>query len=367
MMKVKDIYQVLDKIAPFDTAYDYDNVGLLVGDENQTVQGILLALDLTEAVVAQAIATKSNLIITHHPLIFKPLKKIVQQDFAGKLINSLIKHEISYIAMHTNLDRASNGVNDVLAEVIGLENVHTITEEERGSLVKLAVYIPQTHTEKLLALLEEQAISFSGKYAACSFTSSGLGRFKPLQTANPYLGVLNIMQEVIEDKVEFLVPKQKITELLMAIKAIHPYEEIAYDSYEMLTKERQLGILRTGTLNKALSVEQLANILKNKLQLTGVRASNLEKQVSCVAICGGSGADYIKTAIKAGADVLVTGDLKYHEAQEAQNMDLAVIALGHQESEQPVLKALASRLQQVLLETAITVAVAKETRIIEHL
>lgn len=368
-MKVKDIYQYLDEFAPFNTAYEYDNVGLLVGDMQQKISGIMLALDLTEAVIDQAIAKQANLIITHHPLIFKPLKTITTQNFSGQLLSKLIKNDIAYIAAHTNLDMAIGGVNDVLAQIVGLSKVQIVAEKKAIEVIKLAVYIPQTHTNRLLELLEELDLKFSEGYTACSFVNSGVGRFKPLAQANPYLGSKNSVASVLEDKVEFLIPQNRVQEIIERIKNIHPYEEMAYDCYQLLNFKQEIGILRVGELSKQLTVEKLSKELIGKLKLTGIRATCLQKQLKYVAVCGGSGADYIKVAAKAGADVLITGDLKYHEAQEAQNIGLAIIALGHQESEQPVLAALKMRLEQFFMENAelLTVNIAQEELVIKQL
>lgn len=365
-MQVDNILKLLnEKIAPAKLAYEYDNVGLLIGDKNTVVTKILLALDISDEVITQAIEQNAQLIITHHPLIFKPIKNILADDRTGKLIQRLIKHDISYIAMHTNLDRAPQGVNDTLAGLFELSDCRTIVETQLNHNIKFAVYVPRTHTGQIIAVLERLNITLGGNYSACSFSFGGVGRFKPNDKAQPYIGAVDKLTSVEEEKIEFLLPKTRLEETLVAIKAVHPYEEIAYEVQDVLNCQEKIGILRIGKLTATTTAEQLAHKIKNILGLTGVKLSGKNKQISTVAVCGGSGSSLLSLAKSSGADILVTGDVGYHDAQTAQGLDIALLDIGHQESELPVLKTLALRLTAMLPDIPITIA--KEQILLENI
>ena len=356
-MQVNNILKLLnEQIAPAKLAYDYDNVGLLVGDKQTIVTKILLALDISDEVITQAIEQKVQLIITHHPLIFKPLKNILADDRTGKLVQRLIKNDISYIAMHTNLDRAPQGVNDTLASLFELNDCRTIVDAQLNNNIKFAIYVPRTHTEQIITVLEQLNITIGGNYSACSFSHSGIGRFKPNSKAKPYIGNAGTLTSVEEDKIEFLLPKARMQDTLAAIKAAHPYEEPAYEVQDVLNCQDKIGILRIGKLTTTLTAEQLAHKIKGILGLKAVKLSGKYKQVLTVAVCGGSGSSLLSLAKTHGADILVTGDVGYHDAQTAQGLDIALMDIGHQESELPVLQTLSERLTVMLPDIPITIA-----------
>lgn len=363
-MKVCEINRLLDQLAPYKTAYDFDNVGLLVGDSNQPVQKIMVALDATPEVLQQAIEQQVQLLITHHPLIFKGLKNITADTANGKLIMQLIKHNIALIAMHTNLDIAQGGVNDCLAELIGLQNTRTITEKNTQAFAKLSVFVPNTHTQLLIEALDKLHIKIFGNYESCTFTTAGTGRFKPLDGAKPFIGTEQQLSAVSEDKIELLIAKTCVDEVVAVLQTVHPYEQMAYEVLDVLTPSISQGILRVGELTNAVSAREFATLIKQQLNLEYVLFTTQDKVVKKVAICGGSGAEYMLAARQAGADALLTGELKYHEAQAAEHAGICVLAIGHQESEQPIVEYFANRLRTLLSTQGVEIVVAQQNKTI---
>lgn len=363
-MKTQEIYKLLNQIAPFELAYDFDNVGLLIGDYQQEVSKIMLALDATPEVVEQAIAEEVQLLITHHPIIFKPMSSITTSTPTGDIVFKLIKNNISVISMHTNLDIAANGVNDVLAKLAGLNNILTIAERSLKSFLKLSFFVPQAHTTQIVEVIENLHIQLFGNYESCFFTTAGVGRFKPLDSASPFIGTVQELTETVEDKIEMLIPKDRCSEIITKIKAIHPYEEMAYELSAIEQPDKSIGIVRTGELHQPMSAQDFATIIKQKMNLDGILVTLPHKRIHKVAVCGGTGADFIQIAKKAGVDALLTGDIKYHEAQLAENIGLAILAIGHQESEQPVMMHLMDTLQQKLPKGSIEFILAKQSKTI---
>lgn len=363
-MKVWEISELLNQIAPYKTAYDFDNVGLLVGDQQQEVYKIMLALDAAPEVVEQAIAAKVQLLITHHPLIFKPLKSLTSDTPNGQLLLKLIQNNIALIALHTNLDIAPAGVNDQLAKIAGLQTIATVPTQSLDPFVKLSLFTPNTHTDCILELLDSLHIKILGNYESCSFTTAGTGRFKPLADAQPFIGSQGKLCAVAENKLELLLPKERAPEIITKIKQIHPYEQMAYDLVEVLLPNIEQGILRIGKLPVPLTAKELAKKLKQKMSLEYVLLANPDKLILTLAVCGGTGADFIAAAKSAGADALLTGDIKYHEAQAAQDSGIAILAIGHQESEQPIIWHLAEQLSQALHTAAIQISIAQQNKIL---
>lgn len=358
-MKVKDIYSVLDKIAPFSLAYDFDNVGLLVGDLEQNVSRVMVALDPSYDVIKQAVADNVQLLITHHPVTIDAIKTVCSGNYTGGLIYQLIRNNISLIAMHTNLDVANGGVNDVLANLLELQDIKTVTEGYSSDNVKLTFFVPQTHTEVVIGALADYRVAIFPKYDSCSFTTTGTGRFRAAEDANPYIGAVGELAKVNEDRVEMIIPRASFKDIMDIIVRNHPYEQPAYELSEISYPQTSKGILRIGKLSNTLSTEKLAKVLMKKLDSNNTTYTLPQKEITSVAICGGSGIDLFKTAKQHGADVLLTGEMKYHVAQEACNKDIAIIAVGHQESELSVVGDLANRLRSLL--TCVEVCVAKET------
>lgn len=363
-MIVREINELLNKIAPYKTAYDFDNVGLLLGDGERQVKKIMLALDVAPEVVEQAVAEKVQLLITHHPLIFKPMKKITADDPVGKMILRLIENNIAVIAVHTNWDIATHGVNDILANLVELDNIRVASDVYNKDFVKLNLFVPTTHTKQIIELLDSLQIKIFGNYQSCSFTTEGTGRFKPLVGAKPFVGTEQELSSVAEERIELVMPRSRVHEVLNQVKAVHPYEQMAYDVMTVEQPCAEHGLMRIGDVPEPMDAMELAEHIKEVLNLEYAFVSHPEKPVGKLAVCGGAGADFIEAAKRAGADALLTGDIKYHEAQSAKYLDLAVIAIGHQESEETAMYWLANMLQKQASLKNIKIMMAKQEQIL---
>lgn len=327
---VKAIIDLFEQWVPLHYAESWDNVGLLVGDRTMQVDKLMITLDVTEEVVDEALKNNVNMIIAHHPLIFEGLKAINLTNFKGKIIQKLIKHDIAVYAAHTNLDIVSGGVNDLLAEKIGLENskvLHPMIEEK---LYKLVIYVPSSHTDVIVEELGESGAGFIGNYSHCTFRTNGTGTFKPLEGTNPYIGKAGFVERVAEDKIETLVKESQLHTIISKIESVHPYEEMAYDVFQLKNTGTSLGLGRIGTLNQSCTLDELLEIVKKAFHVNSVRfVGDRNTTITTVAILGGSGKSYINDAIKKGADCFITGDLSFHEAQDALAQGITLIDPGH--------------------------------------
>lgn len=359
--KISDLIGIINKIAPPSLAEAWDNVGLQVGDPAAAVERVMVALDPAPASLREAIVQSCQLLITHHPLLFKPLKKISTSDETGLLIHTAIRNNLSIIALHTNYDIAGNGVNDLLARRLDLLNPRPLKVTSREELVKLAVFVPLTHQDELLnALLPFSG--FPGNYADCSFRVSGLGTFRPLDGAKPFLGDVGKRETVEESRVEILLRKSSLQQALKALQNAHPYEEPAFDIVPLLNDGKVEGIGRIGELQQPVTVEEFAAFVKERLGISSVRLSGGRgKRVSRVALCGGSGSSLMHEAARQGADLFVTGDMKYHEAREAQAMGIAVVDAGHFATEQLMVEGLGAQLEDELGRRKLPVTVLRCT------
>lgn len=333
-MKLKSFVKKIEKKYPLNLAYDWDNVGLLVGDNDQEINKIMVCLEANEKVINEAIENDIDLIITHHPFIFSKIKKVTTSDLKGNLIHKLIKNNISIYSMHTNFDIAFDGLNDYFAEMLELDNIKILDKTNSENLYKLAVYVPKTHLDNVRTALGNSGAGHLGNYKECSFSSEGEGRFKPCDGANPYIGETNTLESVHEVKIETIVPQKILDKVISAMIKSHPYEEVAYDLYKLENKGDSVGLGRYGKLRTQMTFKELGLILKEKLDIKHLRVvGDLEEKVSKVAIVTGSGADMVKKAFKCGCDVLITGDMKYHDAQDTLDIGMKVIDCGHFDTE----------------------------------
>ncbi|MBO8126036.1 MAG: Nif3-like dinuclear metal center hexameric protein [Firmicutes bacterium] len=341
-MRVKDVLKILNNWAPPQAAADWDNVGLLVGERDATVTKILVALDMGEATLEAAIEEGADLVVTHHPLIFKPLKSVTGENRVGRLILDAARNRINLIAVHTNLDVAEGGVSHLLAERLGLSNHKVLVETYAEKLYKLAVMVPQEHQDQVRDAICEAGAGFMGNYSHCTFSYSGTGTFQPREGANPYIGSVNRLERVSEVKVESIVPEPLIPKVLNSMLEAHPYEEVAYDLFPLANKGSRLGLGRIGKLEVAVGVEKFLVMVKKALDCGFLRvAGSFPEKIQTVAVLCGSGAEFISSAAKAGADVYITADVKYHQAQEAEFLGLLVVDPGHDVMEFPIVPALA--------------------------
>jgi dinuclear metal center YbgI/SA1388 family protein len=332
MVKIKDITQYLEQFAPVEYQESYDNCGLLTGDDSWQVKGVLVSLDCTEAVVEEADQSGLNLIITHHPIWFRPLKKLTGKSYVERTITSAIKKEIAIYAIHTNLDNIKQGVNMKLAEKLNLRNLE-ILAPRTSTLMKLVTFCPKENTAQVLGALHHAGAGSIGNYQDCAFITGGTGTFRPNQLANPHIGKANELEKVSEDRIEVIVPKSQRHAILAALFEAHPYEEVAYYLQSLDNSHQEVGSGMTGILEKPLTPKDFLKQLKSQLGTPCLKHSAInEISIRKVGICGGAGSFLINNAIQASCDAFVTADLKYHEFFDADG-HLLLIDVGHYESE----------------------------------
>lgn len=326
-----EVIQLFESFSPKYLAEDGDPIGLQVGSLAKKVKKVIVALDVTEEVVDEAVNQGVDLIIAHHPLIFRPLKKIIPDQPAGRTIEKLIKNDIALYAAHTNLDIAEGGVNDMLADALGLENTSVLKVTHREKLYKLAVYAPTSAETEVREALAKAGAGNLGNYSHCSFTMSGTGRFKPDQEADPYIGSSGELEHVEEVKIEVIVPESITNKVVKAMLKAHPYEEVAYDLYVLENESgKEFGLGRVGAISEAMSLREYAEQVKQALDVTSVRViGNLDATVKKVAVLGGDGDKFVRTAQFAGADVFITGDIYYHTAVDFKQEGMNIIDPGH--------------------------------------
>ncbi|MFY0605398.1 MAG: Nif3-like dinuclear metal center hexameric protein [Cyclobacteriaceae bacterium] len=332
-MIVKDITDHLEAIAPLHHQESYDNSGLLVGSNMSAITGILITLDVTEAVIDEAIEHGINLIVAHHPLIFSGIKKLNSKHWVDRCIVKAIKNDICIYAIHTNLDNVINGVNMKICERLGLINTR-ILSPKHNTLLKLVTFIPKADKEKVQNALFEAGAGVIGNYSECSFEMEGRGNFKPNGDANPTIGKLNTREIVEEVRLEVMLPTDRQHAVIGALKLAHPYEKVAYYLSNLENQNQEIGAGMIGELSSPVPTKDFLKSLKSLMSTHCVRHTSVEKKmVSKIAVCGGSGSFLLKAAIQQQADIFITGDFKYHEFFEADNK-IVIADIGHYESEQ---------------------------------
>lgn len=358
-MKIKEIAQAVEEITPLGLAQGWDNVGLLVGDSSKTIKNILLTIDTTQAVVAEAKAQKADLILAYHPIIWDGLKRITA-DGETAHIYELIKAGISVFCIHTALDVAASGVNDALANILGIENAKPIGDfvaDPAGPQYKVVTFVPQNDVNTIANALYAAGAGAIGNYSHCGFQSNGAGTFKPLKGANPTIGKRGKIEQVNEIKLETVVASDKVTAVIAALRASHPYETPAFDVFQHCDVENKIGLGRIGNLKKPLSMQKaIANIKA----ATGCKAVGIvgpaRRTVKKAAVCAGSCGKIINSVIAAGADLYLTGELKHHQALAAQEAGMTCICLSHTVSERFALKNLAKQLKKRLKNATIRIS-----------
>ncbi len=331
---VKDIAAILEERFPEYLAEKWDNPGLQAGSLLSEVKHAVVALDLDASVLADAIDLQASLIITHHPLIFNPIRSINTDKPGGGLIAGLIKNGISLYCVHTNLDAATDGLNDWLAQSLDLQNVSVLSGSPAQKLIKLVVYVPQTHEWQVRQAITEAGAGHAGAYSDCTFRVAGIGTFQAGAGARPFIGEIGRLEEAAEFRLETIVEKQKLPGVLAALLNSHPYEEPAYDLTILENQYSSAGIGRIGSLPQPVSLGDFCSGISRSLNADRFRVTgDLDARVQRVAVVGGSGSSFIPLAVQLGAEVLVTGDVKYHEAQSAAEHGLALIDAGHYNTE----------------------------------
>lgn len=331
-MKVSEVTQYLESIAPRAYQEAYDNSGLLTGNPEQEVTGILITLDCTEAVVEEALQKKCNLIVAHHPIIFKGLKKITGSNYVERTVLMAIKNDIAIYAIHTNLDNVHTGVNRKIAEKIGLRNLK-ILAPKNNTLTKLVTFIPKANADAVLDALYTAGAGQVGDYKNCSFQTTGTGTFMPTEKANPHIGKALQQEEVEEVRAEVIFPSHQEGKIVYALKKAHPYEEAAYYLTPLNNENQEVGSGMVGELDAPLQPVEFLKHLKAAMDLKVIRhTAVLDKPIKKVAVCGGAGSFLLSAAIRSGAQAFVTADFKYHEFFDADNQ-IVIADIGHYESE----------------------------------
>jgi dinuclear metal center YbgI/SA1388 family protein len=332
-MKISQIISTLEAWAPLALQESYDNAGLLTGSPDWECGGALICLDVTEEVVEEAMEQGFNLVIAHHPLIFRGLKKITGRNYVEKTLIRAIKNDIAVYAIHTNLDNLATGVNASMAAQLGLQDCRVLSPLQ-GQLKKLYVFVPRDHAPALREAVFAAGAGHIGGYSECSFNTDGVGTFTAGMSANPYVGTPGQPHQEPETRVEVIFPAWLEGSLLEAMRAAHPYEEVAHDLVTLSNAHAGLGAGLLGNLASPLSEKEFLGLLKEKFRVPVIRHSPLKgKALQRVALCGGAGSFLIPNALAANADIFITSDLKYHEFFDAGN-SLVLADIGHYESEQ---------------------------------
>lgn len=332
-MKIKDVASFLESLAPLAWQEDYDNAGLTCGNPEQELTGVLVTLDVTDAVLEEAESKRCNLIVSHHPVIFRAVKKITPGTPEGALMMKAIQKGIALYAIHTNLDNWHQGVSAILCEKLGIKNLRVLAPRS-GRLRKLVTFCPSDYAAKVREALFKAGAGHIGNYDACSYNLEGFGTFRAQEGANPFVGEVGKIHHENEVRIETIFPDHIASKLIGALLAAHPYEEVAYDIYPLSNEEPLVGSGMTGELDKPVPAAEFLATVKQVLGIPVIRHTELTgRKIQKVACCGGSGAFLIPDARRAGAELFLTGDIKYHEFfQGDRQMILADI--GHYESEQ---------------------------------
>ncbi|ENH97492.1 hypothetical protein J416_05758 [Gracilibacillus halophilus YIM-C55.5] len=330
LVTVKDVIQLFERWVPQQVAESWDNVGLQVGKEEQTVRKIMITLDVVESVVDEAIEKEVDFIISHHPLFFQKLQQLDLSSPKGKIVEKLIRHDISVYAAHTNLDVVQGGVNDMLIDRLQLTDCHVLVPTNTEQLLKLVIYVPQTHVNQLTKAVGDAGAGHIGDYSHCTFRTSGTGAFQPLEGTNPYVGQQGEIEEVEEYRMETVIKHSEQTTVLQAAEQAHPYEEMAYDLFPLAIEGESIGLGRIGRVHQSMTLREYANFVKEVLDVPQLRiVGDPNATIETVAVLGGSGKGFISQAAEAGADVYITGDLTFHEAQDAEEAGIHLIDPGH--------------------------------------
>ena len=340
-MKVKNLLNNLDKIAPFFLQESFDNSGIQFADLDAPITKILLSLDVTQKILDEAIENKVNLIIAHHPLLFSPLKQITKQK--NPLFFKIITNKINLLAMHTNYDLAENGLNDYVANLLGIKKISPL-QGSSEKVFKFTVYVPVKHADKVSQAIFKGGAGKIGKYTETSFNISGKGTFKPMEGTNPFIGKIGERKEVREIKIETVVTERDLDSVVQAMKDNHPYEEPAYDIFELKTKP-SYGIGIFGEIDKELEISKFSLEVKNKLRARYVRLiKSNNRKIKRVALCTGSGGSLLEQVSRKNADLYITGDITYHTALRAKELGLNVLDVEHFDTEKFFIEALYGQL-----------------------
>ncbi len=361
MATVGDLADVLERLWPPAWAEAWDNVGLLIGGRDDPVRRCLCALDADVVSVTAAADAGAALLISHHPLPFRPLRRIVAEDPTGRAILLAARRGVAIYAVHTNYDAHPDGIGRSLAGALGVRDPMPLHITARETLYKLVVFTPAGHEDAVLHALASAGAGHLGHYSHCSFGAPGTGTFLPLPGARPYVGHVGAVQRQSEVRLEVLVPESRRAAAVDAMRRAHPYEEVAYDLLRLENDGPPRGFGMLGELPRRTRLSAFAGTVARRLASPTTRfVGDPDRLVRRVAVCGGAGAEFAGAALEAGADVFVTADVRYHEAREAEARGLALIDPGHQATEAPAVPAMVAVVQSALQEAAYAVDVLQE-------
>ncbi|MFD2202512.1 Nif3-like dinuclear metal center hexameric protein [Shivajiella indica] len=329
---IRDVVSYLDRIAPPAYQESYDNAQLITGNPKENVRGVLCALDVTEAVIDEAISLGCNLIVAHHPIVFKGLKSLTGKNYVERTVIKAIKNDIAIYAIHTNLDHVSNGVNKKICDRLGLVNT-SILQPKKEILSKLVTFTPKEATEKVLKALFDAGAGEIGEYSGCSFMTEGTGTYTPSDQSNPFKGKKGRPHREPETRIEVLVPSFLEKRILNALKSAHPYEEVAYFIQKLENENQYVGSGMLGHLDYPMNETEFLHHLKKTMDLQVIKHTGLlNKPIQKIAVCGGAGIFLLNQAKNSGAQIFITSDVKYHEFFDAENQ-IVICDIGHYESE----------------------------------
>ena len=355
-MTVKDIQTIIEQWAPKEIAWEKDNIGLQVGSADATVRGVCVCLDVTEDVIREAAVRNADLIISHHPLLFRPLRSVLTQDPAGKCLELLLRSKINLYAAHTNLDFAQGGTSFALAESLGLTQVDFLLKNFRLSR-KIVTYVPTEAAEKVARAMGDAGAGRIGNYEMCSFRTRGTGTFRGNERSSPAVGKKGRLEEMDEIRLEMVADSPNVPSVVRAMIDAHPYEEVAYDVYPLENATPGYGMGVIGELSRPMPSGLFINHVMRRLNARAVRTThNAPRRIARVAVCGGSGSDLMGEAIRRGAQAFVTSDVRYHSFHEA-NERILLLDAGHYETEWPIVRALVRRLKRECVKKRIQLAV----------
>lgn len=346
---VSHIIQCMESIAPGHLAEEWDNVGLQVGQRDWPVKKVWIALDPTLDVLKAAGTHRVDMLVTHHPIIFRPLTHVDPSSPTGAIFTYALEHRIALFVAHTNLDTASGGVNDLLCERIGVVPLRPLQEIPKQAFYKFVVYVPREHETRILETMIAGTAGTIGHYTDCTFRMKGMGSFRPHKAARPFAGSRGQLTHVEETRVETLVSSNELPGLIEQVRNVHPYEEMAFDVLPTTAPDRDTGLGRVGTLSNPMTLKAFSESIARGLKLSSVRiAGPPELMVHDIAVCSGSGASLMSSFLSSGAQVYVSGDLKYHDARTAEAAGVGLIDIGHFASEHIIVGVLAETLSRTL-------------------
>ncbi|GAB3998239.1 Nif3-like dinuclear metal center hexameric protein [Spirosoma daeguense] len=332
MVQIRHLTAYIEAFAPLPYQESYDNAGLIVGDPSTAIKGVLISLDTTEAVIDEAIAKGCNVVVAHHPIVFKGLKKLNGKTYVERTVIKAIKNDVAIYAAHTNLDNVAGGVNFKIAEKLNLQNVQILAPKTQV-LSKLVTFVPVNDTQRVLDALYAAGAGQIGEYKNCSFRVNGTGTYQPGEGTNPAIGNVGEYHEEPENRIEVIIPTYLQHNVLGALRQAHPYEEVAYYLTALDNQNQEIGSGAVGELAEPLASNEWLTYLKTSMNLSLIRYTDLpDHLIKRVAVCGGVGSFLLPDAIRAGADVFVTADYKYHEFFDADGR-ITICDIGHYESE----------------------------------